>query len=43
MITTREYWFEFNIGCYCYIAFSLADLLASLPTEYKNQCLTQLN
>ena len=26
-----------------FLAFTLAELLESLPTEYKNQCLTQLN
>ena len=35
--------FQFNIGCYCFLAFTLSDLLKSIPKEYKNQCLTQLN
>ena len=36
-------YFQFSIGCYCFLAFTLAELLEGLPTEYKNQCLTQLN
>lgn len=36
-------YFQFSIGCYCFLAFTLAELLGNLPTEYKNQCLTQLN
>lgn len=43
MATKKEYWFEFNIGCYCFIAFSLSELLNNLPLEYRNICLTQLN
>jgi len=35
--------FQFNIGCYCFLAFTLADLLKSIPNEFKNQVLTQLN
>jgi hypothetical protein len=36
-------WFEYNTPYYSYLAFSLADLLNSLPKELKNICLTQLN
>ena len=43
-INTNELTFyQFSIGCYCFLAFTLAELLETLPTEYKNQCLTQLN
>lgn len=35
--------FQFNIGCYCFLAFSLPELLNSLPTELKQICLTKLN
>ena len=36
-------YFQFSIGCYCFLAFTLSELLQSLPTELKNQCLIQLN
>jgi len=36
-------WFEFNTLSYCFMAFTLADLLNSLPKELKEICLTQLN
>ena len=36
-------WYEFNTLSYCFIAFSLSDLLNSLPKELKQICLTQLN
>jgi hypothetical protein len=36
-------WYEFNTLYYCFISFSLAELLSSLPNELKQICLTQLN
>ena len=36
-------WYEFNTLYYCFIAFSLPELLEQLPNELKNICLTQLN
>lgn len=43
-INTKDFiYFQFSIGCYCFLAFSLSDLLNSLPSELKNQVLTQLN
>jgi hypothetical protein len=36
-------YFEFNIGLYSFMAFSLSDLLNSLPYSLKTVCLMQLN
>ena len=36
-------YYEFVTVYYSFFSFSLAELLESLPMEYKNKCLTQLN
>ncbi len=47
MITVKNnnglMWYEVNAIHFCFIAFTLAELLNSLPNELKNICLTQLN
>ena len=43
-VTTKGLTFyEFSIGCYTFLAFSLEDLLREIPKEFKNQVLSQLN
>lgn len=36
-------YYEFVTVYYSFFSFSLVELLKSLPAEYKNKCLTQLN
>jgi hypothetical protein len=35
--------YEFSIGGFCFLAFSLSELLKEIPKEHINQVLTQLN
>ena len=36
-------YYQFDTVYYCFLAFSLPELLASLPLELKHYCLTILN